>query len=71
VRRALSTLVLVVVGALSQSACCEIQKAPGRCVACCYDSCIIPAVGTGSAALPSTISVDDQVGRSAPRAMAY
>lgn len=70
-KRALATLALVVGFSASQTACCEVQKAPGRCVACCYDSCIIPAVGTGSAALPTTIPVDDVRGRSTPRAMAY
>jgi hypothetical protein len=33
------TLVVVALAALSG---CAIEKQPGRCVACCYDSCIIP-----------------------------
>jgi hypothetical protein len=68
--RVFSTLLFVVAG-LTLSGCCEIQKQPGRCAACCYDGCIIPAVGTGTAALPNAIPVDGKPSRSAPRAMAY
>jgi hypothetical protein len=68
--RVMTALVLVVSG-LTVSGCCEIQKQPGRCAACCYDGCIIPAVGTGTAALPTAIPVDGSRSKSSPRAMAY
>lgn len=68
--RVFSTL-LFVAALFTLNGCCEIQKQPGRCAACCYDGCIIPAVGSGTAALPTVIPVDGKLSKSSPRAMAY
>ncbi len=40
-RRCLWGVLLVAAAGLAPG-CAGLQKSPGRCVACCYDGCIVP-----------------------------
>lgn len=52
--RSFSALALLASLALTAAACCNPAKAPGRCTACCYDSCIVPTFSSAAPAVPTS-----------------
>ena len=66
-RRA-GTIGLLLLLASAAGACCPIGKAPGRCVACCYDNCIVP---TFSSRAPTAREPPSPAAPGRARAMAY
>jgi len=52
-RRIAGFLVFLAAG-VTASGCCEVQKQPGRCAACCYDNCVIPVAAGNVSEKPLT-----------------